>query len=474
MSYIEKREAPRFRILNNFNCKFQFQIDSQTYEGLLYDYSRFGLGVILNSNNFFLKKKEYEVTNCKIFLNETIRELGNARLVRMNQKDGKIHLGIFFDSEFVDMDLLTQKQVLISQEDEIKKIILHFTVQESVPSEFMQFTARFQYGLSLYKISLDELDAKFTNEPKKLQNNLFHAITKGIGKKFYDFLTQSIEELKTLTQHYNKHQNEVSGFFLRKSIFHFILESEFLKRTNLRPKGYAGDAVMMEMIYKNEYIGQSSFGKIFHKHPIETKAADAVRNRRRYIEQQIIQKMKNSTLQDFKILSVACGPSWEVADFFISSPYKEYAKFYLLDQDNDALLEAKKRIGSIEKGRYLKQCEFIHESVRTILKNTNPAITIGKFDFIYSMGLYDYLTFTVAKVLTKKLYSMLKENALLIIGNYHEKNETRKYMEYIMDWVLYYRNEAEMLELTEELDSPSLINIEFEDSQNQMFMKIIK
>lgn len=474
MFYHEKRREPRFRLLDSSICKFQFSIDKQNYEGSLYDYSRFGLGVIVKADSFFIKNKEYQVTDCKIILNETVRELGNARLVRMQIRDGVVHLGIFLESEFVDMELLSQKQVLLSQEDEIKKVTLHLTVQEHVTPEFMQFVSRFQYGLSLYKIALDELDKKFENEPKKLQSTLFQAITKGIGKKFYDFLSHSIEELKQITQNYNKHQNEVSGFFLRKSIFHFILESEFLKRTNLRPKGYAGDSVMMEMIYQNEYVGKSSFGKILHKHPIETRAADAVRNRRIYIHKIINQKMENSNLEDFKILSVACGPAWEVADFFLTSPYREYAKFYLLDQDEDALAEAKRRIGAIEKGRYLRQCEFVHESVRTILKNKNPAITLGKFDFIYSMGLYDYLAVAVAKVLTDKLYSMLKTDGLLIIGNYHEKNETRKYMEYIMDWVLYYRDEQDMLELTENLSQPSSIDIEFEESQNQMFMKIVK
>ncbi|MCX7999034.1 MAG: class I SAM-dependent methyltransferase [Leptospiraceae bacterium] len=474
MFYHEKRRSPRYRVLDNSTSKFQFQIDGQTYEGKLYDYSRFGVGVILDSQEFPMKKKEYQVNHCKIIFNETIRELGNARLVRMSLENGKLHLGIFLESEFIDMDLLHEKQILVSQEDEIKRVILHLSVKDSVSLEFMQFASKFQYGLSLYKIALDELDKKFEKEPKKLQDSLFKAITQGIGKKFYDFLTDSIEELKVLTQNYNKHQNEVSGFFLRKSIFQFILESEFLKRTNLRPKGYAGDAVMMEMLYRNEYLGKSSFGKIFHKHPIETSAADAVRNRRRYIDQLINLQMQSSNLQDFKVLSVACGPAWEIQDFFISSPYKEYVKFYLLDQDEDALAEAKKRIGMIEKGRYLKQCEFVHESVRTILKNRNPAIVIGKFDFIYSMGLYDYLAFAVAKVLTEKLYSMLKEGGILVIGNYHEKNETRKYMEYVMDWVLYYRDEHDMLELTENLVAPSSVNIEFEDSGNQMFMKIIK
>ncbi|HNM03208.1 MAG TPA: class I SAM-dependent methyltransferase, partial [Leptospiraceae bacterium] len=92
----------------------------------------------------------------------------------------------------------------------------------------------------------------------------------------------------------------------------------------------------------------------------------------------------------------------------------------------------------------------------------------------YSMGLYDYLTDSVAKALTMKLFSMLSEKSVMIIGNYHETNETRKYMEYIMDWALYYREESSMLELLEDIQVPIQSFVDFDGSGTQMFLKVTK
>lgn len=340
-------------------------------------------------------------------------------------------------------------------------------------SDFIQFSLWFKEGLSFYKWKLDEWDKRSKNSSKNPQHS-FQQVLQEAGRDFYDFLTDSVKVLTQIAKDFDSLLDTSSRYFFRKSLFPYISESEFLKRTNLRPRGYPGDFIMMEMIYKNEYLGASSFGKIFHKHPIETKAAEAVRNRRVYLQKLINRELEISKTLDFKILSIACGSTVEVYDFFLSSPHKARVKFYLLDQDALALEESKKKITSIENGAYLNQCRFINESVTTLMRNKNMVLENEKFDLIYSMGLYDYLSFPLAEKLTQKLYSMLKENGKLVIGNYHKKNETKEYMEYIMDWKLCYRSEADMLKLTQGLDFPQAVSIEFEDSKTQMFLEVVR
>jgi extracellular factor (EF) 3-hydroxypalmitic acid methyl ester biosynthesis protein len=230
----------------------------------------------------------------------------------------------------------------------------------------------------------------------------------------------------------------------------------------------------MEMLYRNEYLGKSFFGKIFHKHACDTKAADAVRNRRKLINLFLTEALEKSNKEEFRILSIACGPAWEIQDFLRDSPFRNRVKVYLLDQDEEALSEARAGIQKIEQNENPFSCKFIKESVRTILKTKSPEILFGKFDFIYSMGLYDYLTDSVAKALTTKLFSMLTKDAVMVLGNYHEKNETRKYMEYIMDWVLYYRDEQSMKELLEDISGNYHSYVDFDESGTQMFLKVTK
>jgi extracellular factor (EF) 3-hydroxypalmitic acid methyl ester biosynthesis protein len=233
---------------------------------------------------------------------------------------------------------------------------------------------------------------------------------------------------------------------------------------------------MMKMIYDEQYAGSSTFGRLMHKHPIEHPAAQAVRNRRDLIAKMLSTLKSRELTSDKKIrvLSVACGPAFELQDV-ITSP-EDCARFHftLLDQDESALSEAKTQIGLIEKKLGQKiEAEYMNESVRTMLKTAELDKRWGKFDYIYSMGLFDYLTPPVAKAVIGKLYQILNVGGEMIIGNFHISNASRYYMEYWLDWVLYYRTEQEFLDLLKDVTSAET-KIIFEDTGSQMFMQVKK
>ena len=149
-------------------------------------------------------------------------------------------------------------------------------------------------------------------------------------------------------------------------------------------------------------------------------------------------------------------------------------QFTFLDQDENALSEARAQIKKIEKklGRKIK-AEFLNESVRTMLKTRELDKRWGSFDYIYSMGLFDYLTPPVAKAVLGKLYQILNVGGEMVIGNFHISNASRYYMEYWLDWVLYYRTEQEFLDLLKNAPSAET-KIVFEETGSQMFMQVKK
>jgi extracellular factor (EF) 3-hydroxypalmitic acid methyl ester biosynthesis protein len=64
---------------------------------------------------------------------------------------------------------------------------------------------------------------------------------------------------------------------------------------------------------------------------------------------------------------------------------------------------------------------------------------------IYSVGLLDYLSDRRARMLTARLYEALAPGGLLIIGNMNETALSNLWpMEFIADWTLEYRNDAQM------------------------------
>lgn len=62
--------------------------------------------------------------------------------------------------------------------------------------------------------------------------------------------------------------------------------------------------------------------------------------------------------------------------------------------------------------------QYIHKSVIHIDKIKHNT----KYNYIYSMGLFDYLPTPVAQKLAKQLYNLLAPGGLLLIGNYHVNN----------------------------------------------------
>jgi SAM-dependent methyltransferase len=188
----------------------------------------------------------------------------------------------------------------------------------------------------------------------------------------------------------------------------------------------------------------------------------------------------------FKFLSVASGAAYEVRDLYASSP-DSFERFSctLLDQDGFALSEAIEAIADIERRNNkispepaqqissLLGIQSLNKSVRTMLRTPRLADAWGRFHFVYSVGLFDYLTPPVAKAVARKLYELLLPGGQLVIGNYHVNNPTKWYLEYWMDWVLYYRSENDLMELLGD-DISADLSVFSEESGSQMFLHVKK
>ena len=61
----------------------------------------------------------------------------------------------------------------------------------------------------------------------------------------------------------------------------------------------------------------------------------------------------------------------------------------------------------------------------------------------------------------------------MVIGNFHVSNSNRTYMEYWLDWVLYYRTEQEFMDLIREAE-PEETKVLFDDTGVQMFLHVKK
>ena len=291
----------------------------------------------------------------------------------------------------------------------------------------------------------------------------------------------------------------------------FIAKSEFIKATKVspyfkqsieHPRGYPGDAEMMSVIYRNEFEGDSVFGKIMNKVGTESQAGVAIRNRKKLITNEIL-KMKSG-----RVLSLAAGPAEELFDFLKKYP-KANHQFKALDHDIQTLRDAEKRnkFSNLEysianafhliKGSrriitprsiFLNFCEPKKDikGLRKLLlpiKYRFETLKLHQFDFIYSIGLYDYIqTFDSAekgtKALTSELFKLLKPGGLLMIGNVSPKMPIGIIwaMEYLCNWKLIYRTREEIIAFCEGIPEPEIKDVELvmEPAGVNYFIKIRK
>ncbi len=402
-------------------------------------------------------------------------KLGPGRILAEPQATGRTGKLVFTEDVY-DLESLFLKRKTIKLQSSFSNLPLVLAQKKRINSEFKDFTADLSYDLSIYKSFFDKVDLEYDMEQENIKDSIQSAILESEGRKFMDFMDQNIDELGNLVSDFSQEEHERHGFYFRKQLWDFILISPFMRRTVLKPRGYAGDSKMMSMIYKNSYQGDSSFAKLMHKHPIEHPAAQAVRNRRDLISNKFesIKKRAGKNGAKAKILSVACGPAYEIRDIILAPEDCSKFHFTLLDQDKNALDEA---ATLITERKHRLNCEisvdYINESVRYMLGTPQLDKEWGRFDFIYSMGLFDYLTPPVAKVVVTKLFELLEPGGELIIGNFHVSNPSKIYMEYWLSWVLYHRKEEEFKQMIKETPSAN-IKVLFEETRSQMFLSVIK
>ncbi|MDJ0814632.1 MAG: class I SAM-dependent methyltransferase [Desulfobacterales bacterium] len=408
--------------------------------------------------------------------NDNQVEIGPCQFMPETDDDG--YRGrLVFSRDVYDLNSLFFENKLEKLQAEFFHLPLILSHKDKINPSFKEYTANLTYDLNVYKNLFDTLDARYAGETEEIKKHVQAALIETEGRKFMKFLDQKLDEFENVIIDFSRKEHERHGYYFRRQLWSFLMCSPFMTRTNLKPRGYSGDSIMMKMIYNDKFEGDSTFGKLMHKHPIEHPAAQAVRNRRDLIA-KILGELKARKLkgngQKIKILSVACGPAFELQDVITSTEDCARFHFTLLDQDENALDEARNQIAGIEKKLGAEvEADYLNESVRTLLKTAELSKRWGNFDYIYSMGLFDYLTPPVAKAVMGKLYQILNIGGEMAIGNFHISNASRYYMEYWLDWVLYYRTEHDFIDLLRNAQSAKS-KILFEDTGSQMFLHVTK
>jgi extracellular factor (EF) 3-hydroxypalmitic acid methyl ester biosynthesis protein len=404
-------------------------------------------------------------------------EFGRCRLVTEPNIEGYAGRLVLIE-EFNDFESLLFRRRVDRLQSPFMNLPLLLDHKRQIAPEFRDYAAGLTYDLNVYKSLFDAVDAKLEGEPAHVRAVIERGVIANEGGQFHDFMSDRYGELDRIVADFSDEDHERHGFYLRRQLWSIIMCSPFMARTNLKPRGYAGDSEMMTMIYKNEYSGDSTFAKVLNKFPLSAPAAQAVRNRRGIIAEALrsfrAEVAADRRSKPLRVLSVACGPAWEITDIIRSAADAQDIHFTMFDQDQYALMEVASRVAETERRLDIAlSVDYLRESVRTVLVTRELGAKWGKYDFVYSMGLFDYLTPPVARAVLVRLYRLLEPGGRMVIGNFRVGSPGRNFIAYWLDWVIYYRSEEDFKELAQALPGAES-QIEFDSTGVQMLLYVTK
>jgi hypothetical protein len=242
-------------------------------------------------------------------------------------------------------------------------------------------------------------------------------------------------------------------------------QDPFTYRAFAKPRGYAGDAVMMDYIYG---LGEAApaahsatpLGRAIFQYMGTRPSAKAVRYRRRLLAELIDQVAGRG---GSSVLAIAAGHLREVelSSAVHAGKLQEYVAF---DQDENSLAAVARDYAHLG-------VTSMPGSVRHILAGKAK---LGQYDLVYAAGLFDYLNGPVATSLTCRMFEMTRPGGLMLIPNFLTSVRDVGYMEAFMDWHLIYRNHADMQALAAALPRNAVADCQiFDDSDDAITFLLV-
>ena len=238
----------------------------------------------------------------------------------------------------------------------------------------------------------------------------------------------------------------------------FLLDP-YAKRASEKPRGYAGDAVMLDYIYRPNAELLSGLAATIHGATTTLPNAKSILWRRDYLAALIDQKMRIN--ENASVLSIASGHMRELDVLRDISPYTN-VRFTALDTDAMSIAEA--------------QSTYTEYQIKGEVKNftylIRAGIYLGQYDLVYSAGLLDYLSDSTAIALIKAMFLRLSPGGVLSIGNFSRDSHGRGFMAGFMDWCLIYRSEEDLRRLADAACPKATHRIFRDQPRNVVYLEV--
>lgn len=248
----------------------------------------------------------------------------------------------------------------------------------------------------------------------------------------------------------------------------FLLQDPFTRWSFEKPRGYSGDAGLLDLIYKHPAsaatVAQATkLGTDIFAYTVDASTSIAARERREILAKTV--DMASMRAEKAEVLAVACGHMRETE---LSEAHRtgRLGRWVALDQDAE----------SVEEVVRCNPGTAVQPVVGSVSGLMRRSYELGSFDLVYASGLYDYLPYAVAVRLTQRLFELVKPGGELLFANYSDEITTDGYMETFMDWPLILRSDADMWGIVNPAVDRNKVDAEvfYGENRNIVYAKIRK
>ena len=320
--------------------------------------------------------------------------------------------------------------------------------------EFKVVVADMQGYLYDLRQWLDKLELNTHAFLNPLQKDLENKTALMLSAPVFETIETFIERFESIVKTLNEEESQwAHRMFIRRQLHPLLLCAPFVNQTFTKPHGYAGDYEAVNMIVRNQFEGDSLYAKLINYWFLQQPPAEAHRNRIQFLTENLTMATAQAAAEGrtARIANIGCGPAHEAQIFLRECHLADSTEFTFIDFESRALAYAESALAAIQR-KYERDSHFnfVKKSVSQILREADKSGSHAKYDLVYCAGLFDYLADPVCIELTRILYDWVAPGGQLITTNVDISNPRRITMDYLLEWLLIYRDQNGLMALKPE------------------------
>jgi extracellular factor (EF) 3-hydroxypalmitic acid methyl ester biosynthesis protein len=223
---------------------------------------------------------------------------------------------------------------------------------------------------------------------------------------------------------------------------HLLARGWLQNRARTKPRGYAGDHELLDWIY-HERVCEDPLGALFDRYFQAQAAPQAVRNRMAMMTDVLVQGVRNTASEIFRVAVVGSAVGLEIKAALdrLSEAERKRVRATLLDLDPATIEHAQTLLCPL-----LPPEQIVAQPANLFRLPERPRLAgplVGA-DLVFCPGMFDYLEDAGAVEMLKAIYQRLAPGGRLIVFQFALHNPTRPYMEWFGNWYLIYRSQPEL------------------------------